>query len=118
MTLVSVKGLESWVFFDRGLIDAAAGLQDLTGEPVLVPLSQAHRYHHRVFLTPPWPELYREDLERRHDFGSAIFEYSRLLEVYPSLGYDVSVLPKTGVVERAEFILNALKQEDEVEICR
>ena len=26
---------DGWVFFDRGLIDAAAGLQHLTGEPLL-----------------------------------------------------------------------------------
>ena len=34
----------SWVFFDRGLIDAAAGLEILTGEPA-APLRQTHRYH-------------------------------------------------------------------------
>ena len=46
-----------WVFFDRGLIGAAAGLQHLTGEPVLQKLGQSHRYHRRVFLAPPWPEI-------------------------------------------------------------
>jgi predicted ATPase len=46
-----------WVFFDRGLVDAAAALQHLTGEPTLDTLGQAHRYHRRVFLAPPWPEM-------------------------------------------------------------
>ncbi|HME25991.1 MAG TPA: AAA family ATPase [Acetobacteraceae bacterium] len=32
-----------WVFFDRGLIDAAAALQHLTGEPTLAALGQWHR---------------------------------------------------------------------------
>jgi predicted ATPase len=32
---VSAKELRGWVFFDRGLIDAAAALQHLTGEHVL-----------------------------------------------------------------------------------
>lgn len=107
---VSASTREGWVFFDRGLIDAAAGLQDLTGEPVLLSLGQTHRYHHRVFLTPPWPEIYLKDLERRHDLDSAVSEYSRLIEIYPSLGYEVSILPKIGVGERADFILNALKE--------
>nr|MBA3811847.1 AAA family ATPase [Caulobacteraceae bacterium] len=31
---------EGWVFFDRGLIDAAAGLEHLTGEPALAPLGR------------------------------------------------------------------------------
>jgi predicted ATPase len=84
---VSAGTLDGWVFFDRGLVDAAAGLQHLTGEPVLAALGQSHRYHRRVFLTPPWPEIYVTDRERRHGLDAAIAEYSRLLEVYPSLGY-------------------------------
>lgn len=47
-----------WIFFDRSLIDAAIALQHLTREPVLEEFGQTHRYHRRVFLTPPWPELY------------------------------------------------------------
>jgi predicted ATPase len=61
-----------------------------------------------VFLTPPWPEIYVTDPERRHDFNVALAEYSRLLETYPSLGYDVFVLPKTGIVERANFVVTTL----------
>jgi predicted ATPase len=107
---VSARALEGWVFFDRGLIDAAAGLQYLTGEAVLEPLSQTHRYHHRVFLAPPWPEIYLTDPERRHGLDSAIAEYLRLVEIYPSLGYEVSILPKIGAAERADFIVEALKE--------
>lgn len=107
---VSARTLEGWVFFDRGLVDAAAGLQYLTGEPALASLGQTHRYHRRVFLTPPWPEIYLTDPERRHGLDSAVAEYLRLLEIYPSLGYEVSILPKIGVAERADFILKALKE--------
>ncbi len=99
---------EGWVFFDRGLIDAAAGLQHLTGEPALEKFGQSQRYHRRVFLAPPWPEIYVQDLERRHGLDSAIDEYSRLLEVYPSLGYELSILPKASVARRADFVLTML----------
>jgi predicted ATPase len=99
---------DGWVFFDRGLIDAAAGLQHLTGEPVLEELCQSHRYHRRVFLAPPWPEIYVQDAERRHGLDSAVVEYSRLLGVYPSLGYELSILPKVGVAQRADFVLGML----------
>ena len=106
----SAAALEGWVFFDRGLVDAAAALENLTGEQVLATLGQAHRYHRRVFLTPPWPEIYVTDLERRHDFNATLAEYSRLLEAYPSLGYELIVLPKVGVVERADIVLRTLAQ--------
>jgi predicted ATPase len=99
---------DGWVFFDRGLIDAAAALQHVTGELVLERIGPAHRYHRRVFLTPPWPEIYATDAERRHDMDAAIAEYERLSLVYPSLGYEVVTLPKIGVAERADFILHTL----------
>jgi len=99
-----------WVFFDRSLVDAAAALQDLTGEPVLAALGRTYRYHRQVFLAPPWPEIYVTDLERRHSLEAAAVEYSRLLEVYPSLGYEVSILPKMGVAERADFVLSTLEE--------
>lgn len=105
----SAATLNGWVFFDRGLVDAAAALQHLTGEPVLAAFAQDHRYHRIVFLTPPWPEIYRNDPERRHGLEAAEAEYSRLLQAYPELGYEVSILPKTGVSERADFIERALR---------
>jgi predicted ATPase len=99
-----------WVFFDRGLVDAAAALHHLTGEPTLTTFGEAHRYHRKIFLTPPWPEIYVTDSERRHSFNDVVSEYQRLLDVYPSLGYEVTILPKVGVHERADFILHALTE--------
>jgi predicted ATPase len=97
-----------WVFFDRGLIDAAAALERLTGEPVINSLDSAHRYNKRVFLAPPWPEIYVSDEERRHGLAEAVAEYGRLVEVYPLLGYDIHILPKMSVAERADWILALL----------
>jgi predicted ATPase len=99
-----------WVFFDRGLLDAAAALQHLTGEPTLITLGQVHRYHRRIFVAPPWPEIYVTDAERQHGLDDAIAEYQRLVDLYPSLGYEVTILPKVSVHERADFILHALME--------
>lgn len=98
----------SWVFFDRGLIDAASGLEEITGEPALRSLADLHRYHDLVFMTPPWPEIYMTDADRRHDLAAGVAEYERLLRVYPDLGYEVDVLPKVGVSERADYLLGRL----------
>jgi predicted ATPase len=106
--LVKASNVSGWVFFDRGLIDAAAAVEHLTGEPVLATIAQEHRFHHRVFLAPPWPEIYVTDLERRHGFDAAVAEYQRLLDVYPALGYEVTILPRIGISERADFVLNRL----------
>ncbi|MFZ0266133.1 AAA family ATPase [Caulobacter sp.] len=100
--------LEGWVFFDRGLVDAAAALEHATGEAVLEALGRAHRYRRQVFLTPPWPEIYVNDPERPHGFEAARAEYERLLEAYAALGYAVSILPKTSVAARADFVLETL----------
>lgn len=97
-----------WVFFDRGLIDAASALENLTGKPFLKRLAQRHRYNRNVFLTPPWPEIYVKDNERRHDFDNGVDEYKRLCDVYPSLGYKLHILPKVSVADRANLILETL----------
>jgi len=99
-----------WVFFDRGLLDAASALQHMTGENILATLGRIHRYHHRIFLAPPWPEIFVTDAERRHSLDHALVEYRRLLDLYPSLGYEVTILPKASVAERADFILRALTE--------
>ncbi len=94
-----------WVFFDRGLVDAAVALQHATGHAAADVLATYERYHPSVFLTPPWPEIYVKDRERQHDLTEAIAEYDRLLIAYRELGYETVVLPKVGVADRAGFIL-------------
>lgn len=98
---------DGWVFFDRGLLDAALGLEFLTREPALQALSGL-RFNRRVFLTPPWPEIYCLDSERRHGLDEAIAEYKQKLGAYRALGYDPILLPKISVSERADFVLSSL----------
>ena len=104
----AAEHLEGWVFFDRGLIDAASGVTHLAGEPALSTLGQAHRYNRCVFMTPPWPEIYVTDPERRHSLADAEPEYHRLLGEYPALGYQPIILPKVSVAERCDLILRTL----------
>jgi predicted ATPase len=105
---IAAGAMAGWVFFDRGLIDAVAGLDFLTRENGLARFEAAQRYHAQVFMAPPWPEIYVSDPERRHDLAAAVAEYERLLPVYVALGYQIVALPKVPVQERADFLLNAL----------
>jgi predicted ATPase len=59
-------------------------------------------------MTPPWPEIYVTDNERRHSLDAGVAEYQRLIDAYPMLGYEVLILPKFAVAERAEFVLHRL----------
>lgn len=104
----AAAGNAGWTFFDRGLIDAAVALENVTGEPLAGILNDIHPYHQTVFMTPPWPEIYQGDGERRHSLEDAVAEYERLVEAYPALGYAVVILPKVSVAERADFVLSTL----------
>ena len=51
------RSLDGWVFFDRGLIDAAAALEHMTGKPVLTALGHdmgiAMRSNVQLWPAPP-----------------------------------------------------------------
>jgi predicted ATPase len=100
---------DGWVFFDRGLIDALVALGSIEGESAAGLFADGTlHYHHRVFLVPPWPEIFVQDDARRHDLLFATQEYSRLLAAYPALGYETIVLPKVSVAQRADHVLECL----------
>lgn len=102
------------VFFDRGLVDAAAALEHLTGEPAIEATARRHQTtHSKVYMAPPWPEIYVSDAERPHAFGAAVAEYERLLAAYAALEHAVVILPKVSVAERADFVLERVKVDRE-----
>lgn len=110
-----LNSAEGWVFFDRGLIDAAVALEFTTGVAVSDSLGKTSRFHFQVFLTPPWPEIYVIDADRQHGLDEAIGEYQRLLDAYGQLGYEKIILPKTDVGKRADFILDCLSRHQETQ---
>lgn len=103
----AAQTLPGFVFFDRGLIDAAAALEHATGEPALRTYA-SERYNRRVFMTPPWPEIYAGDAQRQHGLDEAMAEYERLLKAYASLSYEIEIVPRIDVERRADFVLARL----------
>ncbi|MEO1657999.1 MAG: AAA family ATPase [Pseudomonadota bacterium] len=100
--------LSGWVFFDRGLIDAASALSDAGGPAAPETLKGQPRCHGTVFFAPPWQEIFTQDDERKHDFASATGEAQRLRDLYLNLGYQLTDLPKVSVGERAQWVLEQL----------
>jgi predicted ATPase len=106
----AATGNAGWTFFDRGLIDALSALGDLNGTGFPREMLADYPHHRRVFLAPPWPEIYVMDGERQHGLAQAEREYERLLAQYPALGYEVTLLPKISVAERADFVERILAE--------
>ena len=106
--LSAANDMEGIVFFDRGLIDAAVAFEFAGGLPYRKLLEGERHYAQRVFLAPPWPEIFATDTERRHSFEAAKAEYLRLERAYAELDYALCELPKTNVKERVGFVLKQL----------
>jgi predicted ATPase len=99
-------------FLDRGIVDAIS-FQEHLCLPVPLHLENAVkqlRYHRRVFIAPPWPEIFAADAERRHSFDEAKAQYSSLLRTYERLGYSLVELPKIDVESRVEFVVGQLAE--------
>lgn len=109
--LQSAQAAKGPVFFDRGLVDAAAALEHATATPALEALCNPRPYHQMIFLAPPWPELFGKDTERRHDFDAAVNEYERLVRTYRSLDYKIVSLPRAPVRDRADFVVSMVAGE-------
>ncbi|WP_322065343.1 AAA family ATPase [Burkholderia ubonensis] len=98
------------VFFDRGVPDVIGYLR-LSGLAVPAHADAAarrFRYHRRVFIAPPWPDIYTRDAERRQDFVEAVRTYDAMVECYASYGYRLIELPRASVKARVRFVLDAL----------
>jgi predicted ATPase len=108
--MINAAATKSHVFFDRSIIDNFNGLEQMNGgAPAHIKNAvQMFRYNRKVFIAPPWPEMFRTDSERLHSYDDALAEYATLLPAYERLGHQLFFLPKVSVVERVDFILREL----------
>lgn len=103
----SQEHTDQFIFFDRGIIDAVQ--LDSPQPKYFQNAANNFRYNRLVFLVPPWPEIFANDAERKHDFESAVKEFDELLIKYKNFGYETVIIPKVSVKERVDFILEKLK---------
>lgn len=98
------------LFYDRGLGDVTAYLDyagvDYPSE--FKTICDAHLYD-RVFVLPPWKDIYHSDNERYENFDQAneIFQY--LKKAYKAYGYFAYQVPIGTIEERVAFILESTK---------
>lgn len=105
--LASPTGL---VFFERGVVDALGMLHALGDLPEhsLQALLATYPYHRQAFLFPAWAAIYATDDERDQSPAEAAAVAEAAGAWYRRCGYEVVEVPKASVVDRCDFILQAL----------
>ncbi len=101
------------VFIDRGIPDVTAYM-DFIGQEYPENFKKAcldYKYDH-IFILPPWQDIHTTDQERYESFDEAVNIQNELIKTYKAFGYSPIEVPKTGVDERVNFILQNL------DICR
>ncbi len=92
--------------FDRGVADLV-GYCRLVGIEDTEHFHRAagmFRYNRKVFLAPPWCDIYVQDAERRQDWSEAVRTYECIADAYDELGYELVELPLAPVAERLAFL--------------
>jgi predicted ATPase len=99
------------IFFDRGFLDALcyAALEGMHVDREMKTLSENKRYNSHVFILPPWQEIFHTDQQRKQDWNEAVFTYNKMIQTYRGYQYDLVEVPKASVNERADFILDFIK---------
>lgn len=97
------------VLFDRGVPDILAyaalfGFEFPAGDNA----SWLFRYNTRIFIAPPWKEIYRTDEERKASYSLACAFDKDLQVIYKRLGYTLVNIPCATVEERADFVVDRL----------
>ena len=98
-------------FYDRSLIDTLAYLKHagIDIPPKWHERAKRNKYFPKVFLTPPWEEIYTQDEERKESFEEVVALHNILKEMYTSYGYECLEIPQGSVEERVAFIRKKLR---------
>jgi predicted ATPase len=99
------------VFFDRGIPDVVGYLR-LLGQRVPEHMQKAaitFRYNRRVFIAPPWREIFRQDHERKQTLDEAVRTYEAMVATYSEIGYELVEIPRLSIEERVRFVRNNIE---------
>jgi predicted ATPase len=76
---------------------------------ILLESSTNYRYAPEVFVTPPWPEIFRNDKTRTETFEEAVCIHEFILKTYSDLNYKIIELPLVPVIQRKEYLLQTIQ---------
>lgn len=86
-------------FFDRGILDTFcyARLIDSPITKEMNDVAHRYRYNKKVFILPPWLEIYETDTERKQTWEEAVLTYEIMADTYEKYGYELIQVPQTTV---------------------
>lgn len=100
---------EELTFFDRGIPDITAYM-DFKHESYpkeFIDANEKYKYT-KVFILPPWKEIYTSDDVRYETYEESLDIYRHLKASYEHLGYAVIEVPTGTIDKRVNFILNTI----------
>lgn len=100
------------IFFDRGILDAVCYMR-MENIPLSKEISEIINkcaYNKKVFILPPWHQIYQTDTERKQSWKEAVFTFDKMKETYLQYGYQTIEVPKVSVSMRQQFIVDIINQ--------
>ncbi|MFV5692312.1 AAA family ATPase [Flavobacterium sp. LT1R49] len=99
------------VFIDRGIPDVVAYMHYIGDSyPTFFDLACQEYKYTKIFILPPWEEIYTSDTERYENFEQAKDINSHLVTTYNKYGYELIEVPKDSVDNRILFILDKISK--------
>lgn len=98
---------ENIVFFDRGILDTVC-YSEMTENRISAEMDAYAKnciYNRKVFILPPWFEIYATDSERKQNWKEAETTYHKMKAMYERYGYNVIDVPKDSVENRRDFVI-------------
>lgn len=107
----ALQETSSLVFIDRGVPDILAYMHFIGDD---YPDHFDHSCHEcrysKVFVLPPWEEIYESDEARYENFEQAKVIYEHLKSTYAKYGYALTEVPTGTVEDRIHYILKHLQE--------
>jgi predicted ATPase len=96
-------------FCDRGIPDVLGYARIIQLDDIrdIVAACERFRYNPKVFMLPPWPEIYTTDTERKQTFDEAVEVYHKMIGAYQDCGYELVEVPRAAVAARTDFIVRS-----------
>ena len=100
------------VFIDRGVPDVVAYMNFIGDDhPPHFEEACVTCTYSKIFMLPPWEEIYESDGERYENYEQAQQIYLHLKETYQNYGYELIEVPKDTVDNRILFILDRISSK-------
>ncbi|EKT3956517.1 ATP-binding protein [Flavobacterium psychrophilum] len=97
------------VFLDRGIPDILAYMHYIGDSyPSFFDAACRSNTYTKIFILPPWEDIYVSDNERYESYEQAELIYNHLVETYQKYGYNLIEVPKDSVDNRILFILEQI----------